>query len=332
VIAAHRSVAAHGLTAEPMAIRPGTAIIAQRVRRVVFAGTRCSLSIISVAATPADRETLQQPAPARPAVPFALPVLLKLSAGNLEHRWINELRNGDLDPLLGGYGNTRSGPRRGLRMSADRPQPRPWRQEAGPPEGGASDIGRIVEHAADRGSMPLRRSFPGPAPDLLQSPAHLPQTHAIQTDPRKDEANDVRFLLHHLEACHAALAPGHIAVAERSARQSADRAGARRMAATAPATLQDLGPLVFGDHALNLEKQIVLGRAADGAVQENDLGTGPTELVDQQRLMGVAASKPIRGVDIDAVDLATGNGIPQPLQRRAKQDRTAVAFVQIARS
>jgi hypothetical protein len=31
------------------------------------------------------------------------------------------------------------------------------------------------------------------------------------------------------------------------------------MAATASAPLQDLGPLVFCDHALNLEKQIVLG-------------------------------------------------------------------------
>ena len=81
---------------------------------------------------------------------------------------------------------------------------------------------------------------------------------------------------------------------------------------------------------MNLEKEIVLGRAADGAVQENDLGTGPTELIDQQRLMGVAASKPIRGVDVDAVDLATGNGIPQPFQRRAKQDRAGVAFIQVA--
>ena len=191
-------------------------------------------------------------------------------------------------------------------MSADRPQPRARRQEAGPPEGGAPDIGRIVEHAADRGSIPMRRSFPGPTPHLLQSPAHLPQTLAIQTNPREDQADDVRFRLHHLEAGHAALAPSHVAVTEWSARQSADGAGARRMAATAAATLQDLGPLVFGDHALNLEKQIVLCRAADGAVQENDLGTGPTELIDQQRLMGVAASKPIRGVDVDAVDLATG--------------------------
>ena len=145
----------------------------------------------------------------------------------------------------------------------------------------------------------MRRSFPGPTTHLLQSPAHLPQAHAIQADPCEDEANDVRFRLHHLEARHAALVPGHIAVAEWSARQSADGAGARRMTATASAPLQDLGPLVFGDHALNLEKKIVLGRATNGAVQEDDLGTGPTELVDQQRLMGVAAGEPIGGVDVE---------------------------------
>ncbi len=77
-------------------------------------------------------------------------------------------------------------------MSADRPQPRPRRQETGPPEGGASDIGRIVEHAADRGSIPMRRSFPGPTPHLPQSPAHLPQAHAIQADPCEDDYGGVQ--------------------------------------------------------------------------------------------------------------------------------------------
>ena len=41
--------------------------------------------------------------------------------------------------------------------------------------------------------------------------------------------------------------------------------------------------------------------------------------------MGVTAVEPVRSVDIDALDMAGGNRIPQALQRRAKQDRTTVA-------
>ena len=40
------------------------------------------------------------------------------------------------------------------------------------------------------------------------------------------------------------------------------------MPAAAPAPFEDLGPLVFGDHALNLEPKIVLGGATDRVVQE----------------------------------------------------------------
>ncbi|ESZ30853.1 hypothetical protein X732_30570 [Mesorhizobium sp. L2C066B000] len=79
-----------------------------------------------------------------------------------------------------------------------------------------------------------------------------------------------------------------------------------------------------------MEQKIIFGRATNGAVQEDDLHTGTTELVDQQRLMGVAAGEPIGSMDVETLDVATGNRIPQPLQRRAKQNRTTVAVIQIA--
>lgn len=79
----------------------------------------------------------------------------------------------------------------------------------------------------------MRGSCPRLAADLLELPAHLSQAHAIQADPCKDQTNNVRLGLHHLKAClAAALLPAHIAVAEGGARQSADGAGACRVAAT----------------------------------------------------------------------------------------------------
>jgi len=100
--------------------------------------------------------------------------------------------------------------------------------------------------------------------------------------------------------------------------------------ATAPATLQDLGPLILGNHTLDLEQKIILCCAADRAVQENDFRTCTTKFVDQKHLMGITACQPIRGMDINALDMAAGNCVPQPLQGRTRQDRTTVAFIHVA--
>ena len=51
------------------------------------------------------------------------------------------------------------------------------------------------------------------------------------------------------------------------------------MAPSSPAPLQDLGALVFGNHALDLKQQVVLRAGADGTVQEDDLDAGAPELL-----------------------------------------------------
>ncbi len=159
--------------------------------------------------------------------------------------------------------------------------------------------------------MPICRSLPGLAAHLLQAPAYFAQTHSIQTDPRKDETNDVRLRFHHLETRHsAALSSADIAIAEGSARQRTDGPGLCGMTAAAPAALQDFGPLVFGNHALNLEQEIVLRGAADRAVQENNFRARAAKLIDQEHLMGVTAGKPVRSMDINALDMAASNRIP----------------------
>jgi hypothetical protein len=49
------------------------------------------------------------------------------------------------------------------------------------------------------------------------------------------------------------------------------------MPATATAALQNLGAFVFGDHALDLEQQIVLRRIANGPVQKHDFDAGAAQ-------------------------------------------------------
>jgi hypothetical protein len=101
------------------------------------------------------------------------------------------------------------------------------------------------------------------------------------------------------------------------------------MAAAAAAALHDLGALVLGDYPLNLEQKVVLSRAADRAVEEHNHRAGAAELLDQKRLMGVAAGEPIWGVHVNALDTPSGDHIAQLLQCRTKQDRAAIAFVHV---
>ena len=65
------------------------------------------------------------------------------------------------------------------------------------------------------------------------------------------------------------------------------------MALAAAAALQDLGPLVLGDHALDLEQQVLLRRAAELVVQEDDLDAAAVQLINQQDLVGVLAGQSV---------------------------------------
>ena len=91
------------------------------------------------------------------------------------------------------------------------------------------------------------------------------------------------------------------------------------MEAAAPPAFQNFGALVFRDHTLHLKQEIVLRGAADRAVQENDLSPGATKLIDHEHLMGVTMGEPIRSVDINALDMATGNRVSQTLEGRSRQ-------------
>ena len=99
------------------------------------------------------------------------------------------------------------------------------------------------------------------------------------------------------------------------------------MALAAPAALDDLGPLVLGDHALDLQQQVVLRRPAERAVEEDHLDAGALELVEQQDLIAEAPRQPVGRMDVEALEIARGDRIAQPLQGRAQQDGAAVAVV-----
>jgi hypothetical protein len=82
------------------------------------------------------------------------------------------------------------------------------------------------------------------------------------------------------------------------------------MGLASPVAFQDLGFLVFGEHALKLHQQLVLGRLAARALDELDPGTGTGELLDQQGLVGELAGQPVRGVAQHHVHPDAGHEVP----------------------
>ena len=70
-------------------------------------------------------------------------------------------------------------------------------------------------------------------------------------------------------------------------------AGAEQLAAAV--AFGDLGPLVFGDHALHLGEQLGLRVVVDrGRVGERDLHAVPGQFVEHDDLVGVDAGQPVR--------------------------------------
>jgi hypothetical protein len=96
----------------------------------------------------------------------------------------------------------------------------------------------------------------------------------------------------------------------------------------AAVALGDLGALVFGDHALDLDEQpglrVVAGRRA---VEEAHLDAETLELFEDQHLVGVGAREPIGAQAQDRVQRAGLGRVAQPVQRGPIQPRAGVAVV-----
>jgi hypothetical protein len=79
---------------------------------------------------------------------------------------------------------------------------------------------------------------------------------------------------------------------------------------------------------LDLQQQLVLGATAHAAVDEHHLDTGALEFIDEYGLVGEIPAQAIRGVDIEAVQAASGRQVAQPLQGRPQQGGPAAAVVE----
>ncbi|WPB72631.1 hypothetical protein KYC5002_26620 [Archangium violaceum] len=84
--------------------------------------------------------------------------------------------------------------------------------------------------------------------------------------------------------------------------------------ASAARALQNLGPLVFGDDALHLHQQQVLGFLTDGPLHEVHLDTSLAQFLQDNLLVDVVASQSVGGVHQYQVEQAVRGRVPQRIQ------------------
>jgi len=259
-VGAHLRVGAQALPAEPISIRPAAPVVGV-ITPPALAGSQADrLAVVGVAALLADDQTLQQETLAARALPAAPAVLLQLRLHGLEHFAIDHRRNRYRDPFIRGNIVDPHRAARLLGTAADWPQP--GRQGTDPclAERRGALVGGVFEQAPHGGPIPALLARRGSMAGPPQPTADLADAESLHADPVEDLAHHLGLIVDDLVAGLATPdMPIKIAVAVGSAGQHIDAARAGRVFLAAPAALQDLGPLVLGDHALNLKQQVVFG-------------------------------------------------------------------------
>ena len=195
--------------------------------------------------------------------------------------------------------------------------------EAGPP-----GVGGVAQHAPDRGAVPAglagagrhaqRRSASGPARRSRPRRRRSGRTARRRSPPRAPRSRSGRRRA-------------------RSCGRTGSRTGRPESTLTVPALARWVLPRRVRSRIWarsysaimpwNCTSSASSGLSPRGPLTNTTRGAGLGELLDQQRLVGVLAGQPVRGVDQQHVHRDLADQVAQPLQRRADQARPGVPVV-----
>src|SRR5262245_24430432 len=287
---------------------------------------------VSRAATPAHQQPAQQVTGTDPTRSVPLSIRRQSLGRRVKQVLANQCRH--RDPLVFRH---RRWPRDGLASGPIRLPPAGSPFAAAWLESGLAPvrfavIGGVAQDPPQRRPPPPPLAGPRRHALLGQAPGHRRQRQALQADPAKQVTHHPRFVRHDLvTGFAAAFVLADIAVAVRRLAQHADPPLAGAEATPAARALENLRPLVFGDHPLHLQEQVGLRRRLrPRRVEEHDLDVTPVELFQQDRLMRELARQAVGRVHVKPLDAAGVDEVAQPLQGRAPQRAAAVAVVQEA--
>src|SRR5579885_2207689 len=99
------------------------------------------------------------------------------------------------------------------------------------------------------------------------------------------------------------------------------------MSLPTPTALQNFCSLIFGDHPLDLEQELIFWSLPDLSVEEDHLDPRSEKLFQQEHLVRVVAGKSIWAMHIDLIQAPCCRDIAQAFQSGANEGRPAVAIV-----
>ena len=186
-------------------------------------------------------------------------------------------------------------------------------------EAGHAFVGRVAQDRPDDRSLPAGHPSPRGRPHLAQQPGDRSDAQTFHRVHVVDQPHDLRFDGVDLVASRRIAGLANVAIAIRGVAQNGDLPGLGAMAFAAAGPFEDLRPLIFGDHALELQHQLIFRRAGVRRLEENRLDAVAGKLLGQQDLVGVFAAQPVGRMDQDRLDMSFGGKIAQPLQTRPQQ-------------
>src|SRR6266498_15270 len=118
-----------------------------------------------------------------------------------------------------------------------------------------------------------------------------------------------------------------VTVAVRSVAHHADLARLRPVSLAAARALQDLRSLIFSDHALELNQELIFCAVALWRLHKHRLDSMASEFLDQQNLVRVLAAQAVWRIREHSLDLPFSGKVPHALQAWPLQRRSAIAFI-----
>ena len=196
------------------------------------------------------------------------------------------------------------------------------------PKTARAGVGGVAQHAPDHRPVPAVLAGAGRHALAAQPAGQVGDGGAVVGVAAEHPGDQRRLVLDDLVARRRPrVGLADVPVAERGAGEHVHRPGPGAVGLAAPVPLHQLGFLVLGEHALELDQQLVFGGVAARPLDELHPHPGAGELLDQQRLVGELAGQPVRGVAQHHVHAALGGQVPQRLQGRADQRRAGMALV-----
>jgi hypothetical protein len=119
-------------------------------------------------------------------------------------------------------------------------------------------VSRVLQDTPHSGPIPVILAARRCDSLALQSATHLTHTQSIHPYPFEDPSHDASFLKHDLIASlPITFMLAHVTIAIGRTAEDIDLSAACGVSLATTASLQDLGPLIFRYHSLNLQQQVL---------------------------------------------------------------------------